>query len=388
MPYDYDVFISYSSADRPWALKLFDDLSARNVKVFFDQNRLDVGKPWEPQLAKAVQSSQHLVVLWSNNADASQWVRREVSYFETLNDPALPQSTGDSRRYAFILMEGENRAYSTAQAIGLLKDVNAYQPALADKGAAAVNAGQWQQVIAKIDELIQEDGPFVPVPLAVLSMTRADLQGLDPTKEMEFGPRMNTLLQSLGMGTRDDLLPYYGAKRTDWRPFQDALSVRQILDNMLADINAAIADPQFRFRWQPILDDFWTNDFDAARLERDKLLSRLSVIVIDPLSLYDDRVLSRLRLLGECFKSDRVVIMALTPFSMPQSIIDLSTLLEQRGSPMFDSYWNPPVPYVNTSAKLGVNLGFARDVRRLLRSSLGQYVRQNNLQGGSPYPRQ
>ena len=388
MSYDYDLFISYSSVDRPWALKLFEDLTGRNVRVFFDQNRLDVGKPWEPQLAKAVQKSQHLIVLWSNNADSSQWVRREVSFFETLNDPALFESTGDSRRYAFILLEGENRAYSSAQAINLLKDANAYQSELPDKGAAAVNAGHWQDVISKIDQLIQEDGPYVPVPLAVLSMTRADLQALDPTKEMDFGPRMNTLLQSLGIGTRDDLLQYYGARRTDWRPFQDALNVRQILDNMLADINASIANPQFRFRWEPILEDFWTSDFDAARVERAKLLSRLSVIVIDPLSLYDDRVFSRLRLLGECFKSDRAVIMVLTPFTMPKAIIDLSKLLEERGSPMFDSYWNPPVPYVDASAKLGVNLGFARDVRRLLRSSLGQYVRETNVQGSSPYPRQ
>lgn len=388
MSYDYDVFISYSSADRPWALKLFTDLSARNIKVFFDQNRLDVGRPWEPQLAKAVQSSQHLIVLWSNNADASQWVRRELGIFETLNDPALSQGTGVSRRYAFLLLEGENRAYSTAQAINLLKDANAYQPAQTDKGASAVNAGAWQDVISKIDRFITDDQPYVPVPLAVLSMTRADLEGLDPTESVKLGPTMNSLLTELGMGTREDLLQYYGAKRTDWRPFQQDKNVQEILDDLLAEINRAIPEPQLRFRWEPILEDFWTGSFNAVRVERDKLLSRLSVIVIDPLSLYDERVFNRLTLLSDCFKSDHAVIMVLTPFSTPKLIVDLSTLVEQRGSPLFDSYWDPPVHQVTTSAQLGVNLGFTRDVRRLLRSSLGQYVRQTNVQASSPYPRQ
>lgn len=387
MPFQYDVFISYSSADRPWAMKLYTDLQARNIRVFLDQNRLDVGKPWEPQLAKAVQGSQHLVVLWSNNADGSQWVRREVSYFENLNDPNLFDQQGESRRYVFILLESENRAYSAAQGIGLLKEINAYQPATPDKGASAVNAGQWQDVVSKLTKAIGDDDPSIPIPLAVLSMTNADLQKLDPAEAQDFGPDLNTLLGNIGIGTRENLLPYYGAQRTDWRPFQDTRNVRQILDNLLVDINKGIAEPQFRFRWEPISEDFWTN-IDVARTERDKLLSRLSVIVIDPLSLYDDRVFNRLVLLSECFKSDRAVILVLTPFSMPQPIIDLSTLVERRGTPFFDSYWNPPVPYVNTYAKLGVNLGYERDVRRLLRASLGQYVHQAQPQNSTPFIRQ
>lgn len=388
MSYQYDLFVSYSSDDRPWALKLYDDLKARNIKVFLDQNRLDIGKPWEPQLAKAVQGSQHLVVLWSGNADRSQWVRREVSYFENLNDPNLFTQKGDSRRYIFLLLEGENRAYAGAQGIGLLKDAGAYQPTAADKGAGAVNAGEWQDVVSKLDHAIRDDDPSIPVPLAILSMTLSDLQRIDPMEVLDVGyPSLNSLLQNIGIGSRDDLLQYYGAGRNDWRPFQDTRNIGQIFDSLLVDLNNGIQDPKFRFRWDPISNDFWT-DINVARAARDKLLSRPSVIVIDPLSLYDDRVFNRLVALSECFKSDRSIIMVLTPFSMPRAIIDLGTLVRNRATPYFDRYWDPPVPFVSRSATLGVNLGYEGDLRRLLRESLGEYVQQAQPQSGAPFLRQ
>lgn len=44
-PFKYDVLISYSSTDRPWAKQLADDLAARNLKVFHDRTSLDAGDP-------------------------------------------------------------------------------------------------------------------------------------------------------------------------------------------------------------------------------------------------------------------------------------------------------------------------------------------------------
>lgn len=58
-----------------------------------------------------------------------------------------------------------------------------------------------------------------------------------------------------------------------------------------------------KFRWEPLDPEFWTS-IEAARRERDKLLSRLSVVVIDPISLYDNQVYNRLVLLSRCFNAD------------------------------------------------------------------------------------
>src|SRR4051812_33749469 len=87
MAYEYDIFISYSNSDRAWAERLDQSLTAKGINCFRDQNRLDVGQPWEPQLARAVEQSKHLVVLWSANAEASPWVRRELGKFEAILDP-------------------------------------------------------------------------------------------------------------------------------------------------------------------------------------------------------------------------------------------------------------------------------------------------------------
>src|SRR5262245_9159171 len=83
----YDIFISYSSLDRPWAKKLEKDLQERGVKVFFDQTRLTKGERWEPQLVTQLLNSRHFVVLWSDNARASDWVLQELYYFKRMIDP-------------------------------------------------------------------------------------------------------------------------------------------------------------------------------------------------------------------------------------------------------------------------------------------------------------
>lgn len=84
MDYDYDLFISYSSLDKEWAAKLADALGRKSLKVFIDRQRLEAGRPWEPQLKQALASSQHLVVLWSNNAKQSDWVQKEIAHFDAV----------------------------------------------------------------------------------------------------------------------------------------------------------------------------------------------------------------------------------------------------------------------------------------------------------------
>ena len=274
------------------------------------------------------------------------------------------------------MLEGENAAYTGVQSLNELKEAKAYLKDAPEKGADVVAPGVWQTVVDKITDAIRDDDPSIPVPLAVLSMTEDNLKKLAPDAPQEFGPSLNKLLADIGIGTVNDLIENknYGPNRTDWRPFGSVLNVSQIMNNMLEDVNKSI--PQPHFRWEPIDEAFWTN-IDATKRERDKLLSQLSVIVIDPLSLYDDVVFRRTFVgLSPCFKSDKSIIMVLTPFSMPTPMANLSMLVERRGDPYFDPYWNPPVPYTSQYAQLGMNIGDERGVRRLLRRSFGTYVRQ------------
>ena len=386
MPYDYDVFISYSSADRAWAEKLFQSLTNRNIRVFFDRQRIDAGSDWNRALAKSVQNSQHLIVLWTDHAKDSGWVRRELGHFEGIVDPGISTQEHSNRRFLFLMLEGENTAYTAIQAVNDLKEAKAYQKDAPGKGADTVAPGVWQGVVDKITEVIQDDDPSILVPLAVLAMTRQELESINPDARPIFGPSLNELLAGLGIGTINELLGNYGDRRTDWRPFGSPLNVQQILNDKLADVNAAIPEPHFR--WEPIDEAFWS-DQDVARRERDKLLSRLSVVVVDPLSFYVNLVFIRTFVtLSKCFESDKTIIMVLTPFSLPNPIVGLSNLVQSAGDPYFNPYWEPPVPYTNQFNYLGMNIGDERGVRRLLRRSLGAYVRQVQPHHTSEYLKQ
>ena len=76
-PFTHDVFISYSSADGDWAQRIDTMLrsSVNAYTTFFDQNSLRAGDDWETSIQTALEASQHLVVLWSDNAKQSDWVQ-------------------------------------------------------------------------------------------------------------------------------------------------------------------------------------------------------------------------------------------------------------------------------------------------------------------------
>jgi hypothetical protein len=377
--YTYDVFISYSSTDLPWALKLYEALKEKGLEPFLDQKRLDIGKPWEPALAKAVQSSQHFIVLWSSHAEKSRWVGRELGVFEAIVDPAVSGQTGEDRRFIFLTLEGENPAYTSMQTLNDLREANAYAG-----GADAVDPGRWQDAVKKLVDAMRANDPSIPLPVAVLAMTKQDLAQLDPNEEPTFGPPLNKMAQALGIGSIEALAQCYGDQRTDWRPFGSSRNVQQILDNLLDNINAGISLP---FRREYLSPQFWTS-MEVARGEREKLLSTLSLVVIDPLSLYDQRVFERFILLSKCFESEKTVIMTLTPFGLPASLSQLHTMIRDRCTPFFDTYYDPPIPYDKASAVLGVNLSDEGDIKRLLKTSFRQHLRRKDSAPATPYLRQ
>lgn len=360
-------------------------LKERGIKPFLDQRSLEAGKPWEPALAKAVHSAQHLLVLWSSHAKESSWVRRELGLFENIVDPATGGPNTDGRRFLFVMLEGDNPAYASMQMITDLKDVNAYAG-----GVGGLTPDRWQTVVQKIAEAIHADDPSVPLPFVVLTMTRQELTELDLNEKHDFGPPLSALLPTIGIDTIEALAQCYGEQRADWHPFGSEFNVHHILENLLATINADISkreNPLPPFRWAPVASNFWT-DLKSAKDELPKFLSSRSVIVIDPLALYHERVYQRLVLLSKCFEREHCTILVLTPFLTPPMFTHLSALVEQRGYPFFDAYYSPPLPLSSGSATFGLNISDEKDIKRLLRSSLGQHLRLKESPVASPYLKQ
>ena len=88
------VFISYSHADQAWAIKITESLNRLGFDCFLDRVSLRAGTNWESQILGSLLDCDHLVVLWSKQAQASDWVSRERARFEAawqkLNQPMAP----------------------------------------------------------------------------------------------------------------------------------------------------------------------------------------------------------------------------------------------------------------------------------------------------------
>ena len=74
----WDVFISYRSADRVWALALYDMLQQCGYTIFLDQYVLAAGSGVLTQLSENMRKSASGVIVWSERSLDSDWVEREI----------------------------------------------------------------------------------------------------------------------------------------------------------------------------------------------------------------------------------------------------------------------------------------------------------------------
>jgi hypothetical protein len=73
-------FCSYSSLDKVEMLKRAQGLRATGLKTFIDVMTLRPGDIWNPKILGAIDESDLFVVIWSNNARNSKWVKKETLY--------------------------------------------------------------------------------------------------------------------------------------------------------------------------------------------------------------------------------------------------------------------------------------------------------------------
>jgi hypothetical protein len=86
----YDAFISYSRANLPVVEVLKRSLDGRGLRAFLALADLRAGREWPPQLGRALQRSRMMVLCWSADAAASEWVLAEINYCLLAKKPVLP----------------------------------------------------------------------------------------------------------------------------------------------------------------------------------------------------------------------------------------------------------------------------------------------------------
>lgn len=79
----WNVFLSYRSVNRGWVLNLYDVLTELGFKVFLDQYVLKSGDTLIEVLQNGLAASQSGVLIWSNAASESEWVKKEYYYLLT-----------------------------------------------------------------------------------------------------------------------------------------------------------------------------------------------------------------------------------------------------------------------------------------------------------------
>jgi tetratricopeptide (TPR) repeat protein len=79
---NWNVFLSYRSINRPWVLNLYDTLTELGHKVFLDQYVIKPGDILIEKLENALENSQAGILIWSNEARDSEWVKKEYYVLE------------------------------------------------------------------------------------------------------------------------------------------------------------------------------------------------------------------------------------------------------------------------------------------------------------------
>ncbi|HWS84037.1 MAG TPA: toll/interleukin-1 receptor domain-containing protein [Ktedonobacteraceae bacterium] len=371
----YDVFISYSSTDGEWAEKLFGDLERKQFVPFLDRKRLVVGDVWDEGLIEALRNSRHLIVLWSEHASQSKWVTEEYTRFNQISRDFERQS-----RVITILLEGENRRFSSYQVIKDLQRNDVYRA-----GFEQLDENVWQEVMDKVNGALEVDDTSTPIPLAIIATTRERLKNeVNPDEGPALGMEsLQNLLTRLRLGTKDDLLRYYGDTCKDWRPFggDAGENIMTIMNNLRDEIN--LRNPDDRIRWKPIDDVFWsTEPEDAEKVEQEaeKFLPLesdprgLSVIVIDPVSFYDKLVEYRFsRHIYKCLSNGKCLVMVLPPFPIPELNAGLRFCLKERLSQVYNYFYFPiekPIAAANCNLYISEHLDIKRFVVWALKSQI------------------
>jgi hypothetical protein len=339
----FDLFVSYSSKDRPWAKKLWEDLRAQypSLRIFWDRDSILAGEAWRKELQSAIRNSKHLVVFWSEYANTSLEVGPEIEAFNAHRD-LTPQLEGSDRKGFYIPLEG-NRGGGIGDFQGFDDFRTIYNPQSEDRGiggvADAKGQDDWVRMIRMVGDAVSQADQAQEVIAAVVATT------VDPVVEVLdkiHGKRARgiplTLDQFLaGFNLQwTDVRERYGPSALDWRPTGDRTIV-ELLEGVRVRVNAKL-DPADHFRWRYV--DLTTDEgLDLAP----SLHKKASVVIFDPVSLYDQSCANAMRRLTRYVLEKHSVILSLSPaLSRDEDVY--ATCVRDLSLPLFDDYFHPEIP--------------------------------------------
>lgn len=87
---DSDVFVSYSHANAETVLPIVKTVEERGVSIWIDRDEMRAGQGWAGQIVRAIKTSERFCLMCSEQAFASDHVRREVYLADKYGKDMVP----------------------------------------------------------------------------------------------------------------------------------------------------------------------------------------------------------------------------------------------------------------------------------------------------------
>ena len=121
------IFVSYSSKDRPFAIKLTEELEKLGANIWIDQLGIGLGENWDGAIEKALDDSNSFLLLISPTSVESPNVQDEVSIAIEENKKMIPvlikpcelPMRWKRRQYADLTSDSEQALKEVLNALGL-----------------------------------------------------------------------------------------------------------------------------------------------------------------------------------------------------------------------------------------------------------------------------
>jgi len=379
-----DLFISYKSEDRPWAERLYRDLRINFpfLEIFWDRKSIQARTDYRDVLEDEIKKAQQLVLLASKISVASPEVVHEVEVFKlhTKIRPFLIQLDVD--KYPGL------ETQQNYPQLNLKEEKKIYREDLEDRGVARLaldlNISRWNEIVTGIGGEIFKDKKTQPVGLAVLCTYKANVNELDKildTPPRAFSSTLRQFLDGIGLNLQA-VKDRYGEATFDWKPFGTNKTIEDLMKELQVLVNSKLPDAKYQFHFHPIHLVPNTKD-DAEKLNREEFKKRVqflidnpSIVLIDPISLYETNVRNIFEELEAYRKREESVLVWLAPWDMEPALDWLYRYLSE-GNRFVEDYFYPQIPAVGGFPRCGVSVNHQFDLMRLIRGRLGSYFQRD-----------
>jgi TIR domain len=304
------VFLSYGSPDAAVVLRLRDRLKALGLEIWEYQGDMPAGADINETVLQAINEARLAIICFSDETAEREWITREVDWcFKVVKDRA--EKLGD---FILPLWVGPHPESKVPKLLAGNSVFDLWSP-----GVDAALPRLAEDILARLGL----EAPQV-VPTALFAMTRTECGELfakwaaipedDPVHR-----GLCRLCAVLGMKNPpalfDLLLQRYDTRPEDFAPFQPGRPLIEMVYESLAKVNAARMAAGSRpifLRW--VHDELFGTS-EQNKEARDLWLSGDSLLILDSISAFHEKIQSRILRLPSSLDRSRAAVVWIPPYT-------------------------------------------------------------------------